>query len=243
MRDLLTESKFDDIAMSLHSLMKTNNGLFKSEKQAKFILSQVPDMELVTGGDMYGNTFTQFYKLDDKGVVSWIKYLPRTGKEVLQWERPVAGKKAIQDVTAEKKQARHASKSIKDAHNVIDGFADRLKDHTAEGTLHGGMVAYIYSELLRAQRTLVNAGESYDIDATRKEAIEKIYNAHKPEFDAIVDQANAIKAKIEKYKDVEDDEDIAELVTIYEKKLQEYRNKYQRLKDSVQNEITELQQI
>jgi hypothetical protein len=237
MRDLLTEGKFDDIAMSLHSLMKTNNGLFKSEKQAKFILSQVPDMELVTGGDMYGNTFTQFYKLDDKGVVSWIKYLPRTGKEVLQWERPVAGKKAIQDATAEKKQARHATKSIKDAHGVIDGFADRLKGHTAEGTLHGGMVAYIYSELLRAQRTLINAGESYDIDATRKEAIEQIYSAYKPQFDEIIEQANIIKDKLVRFKDEED------LVPFYNKKLQGYRTRYQQLKDAVQEEISEIQNI
>lgn len=59
----------NDIAITLANLVKTNNGLFKSEAQAHFIKS-VAGAEYVSGGNVYGNSYSLHYMLDSTGVVS-----------------------------------------------------------------------------------------------------------------------------------------------------------------------------
>lgn len=89
------------IAISLASLVKSNNGFFKSEKQAAFLLSMVNDGEkcFTTAGNVRGNTFTVTYVMDDKGVVSVVKYTNVKGS-VTEWQRPVQGETSIQDKKA-----------------------------------------------------------------------------------------------------------------------------------------------
>ena len=78
----------NNLAASFASLVKSNNGLFKSEKQAAFLLSVCQDAgTFYTGGQVYGNSYSLEYNCDDSGVVSVKKYLPKTGKIVITWSR------------------------------------------------------------------------------------------------------------------------------------------------------------
>ena len=78
----------DNLAASFASLVKSNNGLFKSEKQAAFLLSVCQDAgTFYTGGQVYGNSYSLQYNCDDAGVVSVEKYLPKTGRHAIVWSR------------------------------------------------------------------------------------------------------------------------------------------------------------
>lgn len=75
-----------DIAKSFASLVKSNNGLFKSEKQAAFLLSQCQEGKTFsTGGFVYNNPFRMFYHCNDLGVVKVEKYTANTGRTVTLW--------------------------------------------------------------------------------------------------------------------------------------------------------------
>jgi hypothetical protein len=85
----------DKIGISLFSLVKNNAGLFKSEKQAKFLLSQVNNGETSDGkyshhmgGNVYGNSYSFFFTLDEKGVVKVEKTQNKTHKSSVYFERP-----------------------------------------------------------------------------------------------------------------------------------------------------------
>ena len=58
-----------DLTKTLANLVKTNNGLFKSDTQAQFVRSIAGD-EYVSGGNVYGNSYSLHYMLDSTGVVS-----------------------------------------------------------------------------------------------------------------------------------------------------------------------------
>lgn len=60
------------IAQSLASLVRGNNGFFKSTKQAEFLLSRcnVNTNQYLTTVSNYGNWFDTLYTLDNLGVVS-----------------------------------------------------------------------------------------------------------------------------------------------------------------------------
>ena len=99
----------DNLAASFASLVKSNNGLFKSEKQAAFLLSVCQDAgTFYTGGQVYGNSYSLQYNCDKAGVVSVEKYLTKTGKIVITWSRLTPTEFAA-------KQADKAAAKAKDA--------------------------------------------------------------------------------------------------------------------------------
>lgn len=105
----------DSVAQTFAGLVKNNNGLFKSATQAKFLLSQCQEKNtFVTGGSVYKSSFTLFYKCDDKGVVSVEKYLPRTGKNEIQWQRAGAGA-TVQD----EKKIKSLQREIKSLEKTV----------------------------------------------------------------------------------------------------------------------------
>lgn len=77
----------NQIATSFASLVKNNNGVFVSAKQAEFLLSQCDNNEFVSLGSMYGNTFYIVYVCDSMGVVKTVKHANKTGKTCTTWER------------------------------------------------------------------------------------------------------------------------------------------------------------
>lgn len=107
----------DNLAASFASLVKSNNGLFKSEKQAAFLLSVCQDAgTFYTGGQVYGNSYSLQYNCDDAGVVSVEKYLPKTGKIIVTWSR-------LTPVEFAANQAAKAAAKAKDAAWQADAMA------------------------------------------------------------------------------------------------------------------------
>ena len=99
------------LGISFASLVKNNNGLFKSPKQAAFLLSQCdPDRIFTVMGTFGRNAFTLFYHCDDLGVTKVEKYLPVTSRSMVTWERKEEGKVSIQDQKEIKRLQREIKK-------------------------------------------------------------------------------------------------------------------------------------
>lgn len=62
------------IDKSFYSLIKYNNGFFKSEKQAKFLLSHCEDNLYSVSGLVYRNSYLDVFECDDRGVVKADRY-------------------------------------------------------------------------------------------------------------------------------------------------------------------------
>jgi hypothetical protein len=87
-----------DIAKSFASLVNNNNGLFKSEKQAAFLLSMCQEGKtFICGGHVYKNPFIMLYHCNDKGVVKVEKHTPHTGKLITTWEPKQEGALSIKE--------------------------------------------------------------------------------------------------------------------------------------------------
>jgi len=70
---------------SLFSLAYTNNGFFKSEKQASFLSSKVVDGSITIVKSFYNNTYLFHFVLDDSGIVEILK---ETSKQTsIHWTR------------------------------------------------------------------------------------------------------------------------------------------------------------
>lgn len=80
-----------NLDISFASLVKYNNGYFKSEKQAAFLLSKCNNNEYSVSACIYNNSFTIIYTCDSVGIKSVAKV---TRKDtVITWER-LTGKAA-----------------------------------------------------------------------------------------------------------------------------------------------------
>lgn len=75
-----------DLQQSLYNLIQTNNGKFKSIKQGCFLRSQSVGMEIVTHGGAFDKAWTDFWLLDDEGIVSQTRR-QKSGKMTEQWNR------------------------------------------------------------------------------------------------------------------------------------------------------------
>jgi hypothetical protein len=121
----------DKIAMSFASLVKNNNGFFKSEKQARFLLSRCDEDKIfVTGGHMYGNQYNIFYHCDDKGVTEVKKSagakVPKT-----TWKRKSKGESAESlndpDIQARLKDIDNGIKLHQDGINEVQDLIDEYE--------------------------------------------------------------------------------------------------------------------
>lgn len=78
----------DDLAKSIYSLAKYNNGYFKSPAQAQFLKGQLDRRDGVVGtGNTYGNSHTDFAEYDDKGIVKIERNLATTNKSKIVFQR------------------------------------------------------------------------------------------------------------------------------------------------------------
>jgi len=111
----------NDIARSFASLVKHNNGFFKSEKQARFLLSRCDeDNTYTTGGSVYGNSYNIFYKCDEKGVIEVVKSTT-SGPDKTTWKRKSKEESAASPEYATK--IRDLDRSMK----MYQGFVDAAK--------------------------------------------------------------------------------------------------------------------
>lgn len=122
----------DKLAASFAGLVKSNNGFFKSEKQAKYLLSMAsryPNNVFCSVGQVHGNSFCLEYHCDDKGVLKVIKYLPRTSKTLLTWERLETGKVAVQTA----KSIKYYKRKIKELESSIERRINEYGDYVEQG--------------------------------------------------------------------------------------------------------------
>ena len=157
----------DNLAASFASLVKSNNGLFKSEKQAAFLLSVCQDAgTFYTGGQVYGNSYSLQYNCDDFGVVSVEKYLSKTGKIVLVWSRlthtEFAAKQADKAAAKAEDAARQAN-AIERFQARADAFQLALK-LAQECAKHDMMKAGISEERASRMASAVMADQDAIMD-------------------------------------------------------------------------------
>ena len=102
-----------EFGASFAGLVKSNGGLFKSEKQAQFLLSRCDGDTYIAGGHS-GYAFYQLqYRCDALGVVEVSKYTSARGTLVV-WQRPVAGMVPVQDQKEVKRLTRMRKQLEKD---------------------------------------------------------------------------------------------------------------------------------
>ena len=110
-----------DIFASIFSLAKSNNGFFKSEKQASFLSSILQQFDGHIGHTDSGyNTCAVFAECDKQGVTKI--YKTTKAGDVVMFERKTAGKLTVQDAKALKyyeRQAKQLSKLINDKQNAF----------------------------------------------------------------------------------------------------------------------------
>ena len=75
------------IAASFASLVKFNNGFFKSDKQRDFLLSQCFEGVYQIGGDTYGNSYAVRYVCDELGVICHYVHYFKTSRDQIKFER------------------------------------------------------------------------------------------------------------------------------------------------------------
>lgn len=122
----------DKLAMSFAGLVKSNNGLFKSEKQAKYLLamaSAYPNGVFCSIGQIHGNSFCLEYHCDNEGVLKVVKYLVKTSKSVVTWERSQEGKVTVQDA----KSIKYYTRKIKELEKSIERRISEYNDYVEQG--------------------------------------------------------------------------------------------------------------
>jgi hypothetical protein len=95
----------NDITISFASLVKSNKGYFKSEKQAEFLNSQLDNGVHISYGTVWGANYQLAYACDAKGVVTVTKSTAANGAKVI-WQRVVDGCISVQDAKETKRIAR-----------------------------------------------------------------------------------------------------------------------------------------
>ena len=118
-----------NIQLSLNSLVKNNNGFFKSQKQADFLLSVLNDNN-VFASVAYGHTILSTYHFDDKGITLKTKTSVKTNKTTEEWSRKVEGILSVE----EQQIVKRLNKQLK---SVKKEYASRLKSYN-DGSYFGG---------------------------------------------------------------------------------------------------------
>lgn len=113
-------------AKSFASLVKANNGLFKSTKQSEFLLSKCEGGQYISPGNVYGNNYIITYHCDDKGVTKVVKYTFSNCKTVITWERLEDGKVTVQDA----KEIKRIKREIKSRQKLVNDREKNVADYT-----------------------------------------------------------------------------------------------------------------
>lgn len=99
------------VGNSFANIVKTNNGFFKSQAQAKFLLSQCVSNQFSTSGSVHGNRYILFYVCDETGVIRVEKQTQSKGL-ITTWERRQEGLVTIQDEKEIKRLKREIKSTI-----------------------------------------------------------------------------------------------------------------------------------
>lgn len=86
-----------ELARSFAGLVANNNGMFKSQSQANFLLGQCSNLTYTVSGHFIKGGYVFQYTCDSQGITKVVKYTKSKGF-VLQWERVTTGKVPVQNL-------------------------------------------------------------------------------------------------------------------------------------------------
>lgn len=125
-----------EVSSSFASLVKSNNGFFKSDKQAEFLLNQCSENVYCSQAiTKFRSWYSMIYFCDAKGVTK-VEKNTSTGLTVV-WERAAEGQVSMQDA----KEIKRLQRLIKQDQKSIES---RTKSMEA-GSYDGAMSLYNYS--------------------------------------------------------------------------------------------------
>ena len=105
-----------NIQATLENLIKTNNGFFKSEKQAKFLIFELKkEYGNIFTASAFGNSVVLTYKFDDKGITEKLNTSLKKQSESVVWNRKIEGVLSIEDkkkMAALNREIKKLEKSI-----------------------------------------------------------------------------------------------------------------------------------
>lgn len=110
-----------NIQASLENIIKTNNGYFKSQKQADFLLDQLAINNSFIVYSM-SNALIITYRYDGKGITEKVKTSQKTGKESIEFQRKIKGVLNEVDKKEIKKLERKLKVELKSYNAAIESF-------------------------------------------------------------------------------------------------------------------------
>lgn len=228
-KDILAEATEGDIAKTLYGLKDYNDGKFKSEKQARFILSNAHDLDgekfFSTQGSMYKNQYRIDFYLDDIGITR-VEKTTNKGGTAIQWERPAEG------------TPKQPSQKLKDKIRFVDAIQADIDGWLQQDkTAHLQRIANEYGRKATVQKFLNNHGVSYDWESTKNKAIEYHDAWVNHQLDDIKNQGEQIKIGIDALNQHNQDGKFDGIISGQEEKLKELRVEYGRIKNDPATEF------
>lgn len=113
----------ENVQISIESLIKSNNGFFKSEKQAEFLISELKAQygnQFVSS--IYNNSVIISYEWDDKGIISKSNQSVKKNSVKVVWKRKVEGELSIAEQESVKQLKRNIKKIQKNISNRNESF-------------------------------------------------------------------------------------------------------------------------
>lgn len=112
-----------DLAISVYSLAKNNNGFFKSEKQAELLKREIDYNDGVIGSnEMYGNQATVFAEYDNEGITRIYTHSSKTNRNLNKFTR-------INNDIYIANQERLKNSREENLKNVKQGIIQTIKDN------------------------------------------------------------------------------------------------------------------
>ena len=106
----------NNIQATLENLIKTNNGFFKSEKQAKFLISELKkEYGNIFTASAFGNNVVLTYNFDERGIVEKLNTSLKKHSQAVVWDRKIEGALSVEDKkksVALKREIKKLEKSI-----------------------------------------------------------------------------------------------------------------------------------
>ena len=120
-----------NLAASFRSLTKNNNGFFKSQKQADFLISQTDDnREFAVSESVYGKSYLDVFHVDEKGVTSVTRTTKGSDKVIWQRDISVSFEDAMKAAEA-RQDAKDRATRIHSAARSIAEKAHKLEEAKA----------------------------------------------------------------------------------------------------------------
>lgn len=150
---------YDQIALSVLSLAKNNNGYFKSDKQRDFLIGKLKQVDGVIGNTEAGNPIIAQY--DNEGITKIWRHKTKTQPDKVMFTRKVAG--AAIDKKDEKqfnKVAAGSQATIDSIKADIDRYKKELVDFKAAKSKIEASNDPLYKSMLDTLQARIDAANT-----------------------------------------------------------------------------------